>query len=665
MSDVTRDDLVRLCGDAAREGRPMSHYDLAIWGRRTGREVPGIEVFNEHGGFAAIAADAGLKTIRGDVAASKQDVIDMLRDAYKFAGVPLNDRVLLDWEVGTNHPGGTRAAVYRWFTTFVAACNAAGVPYEPDRFQSKVEHSRDDVVALLREVYADTGQPIDAPMLNAWAEDQGRVDDLPSMWRITRLFGSLSQACDAAVVPYGRMRRGSRRARDEATLIRLLHAAHADLGEPLTFASFTAWCEREGNTPAPTMSVFSARFGSFTAACRHAQVPHVAPTRGAPRRYTRSAVISLLQDAHRDLGEPLTIDTVQRWGSEHKRPVPSTSTFYNLFGSFPEACEAAGVPGGRTRGRRPVYSREMLVDLLQRAHRETGKPLSHASFLAWAEQAGAPTPSMSTFHNLFGTFPAACDAAGVPHGRSGDSLRDHVEEVVALRQGGATLQQIGERFGVTRERVRQILAGLDVERPDPYVAFEADKVDDVVDRLAAGVTDAKIAEEFDVPVTWVKRLVRDHSLAHHRPTRRPKMERQFTDEYLLSLIRRTAAERGEPVSTPKVEAWAKDRGLRCPSKAVWFSRFGSWSDACARAGVAAAQTRRTYERRWEDDDLLAIVADYVRDCDEAGVRPTFAGYDEWRGPDRPSAALIRVRLGGWVDLVERAKTLIDGKTAPK
>lgn len=42
--------------------------------------------------------------------------------------------------------------------------------------------------------------------------------------------------------------------------------------------------------------------------------------------------------------------------------------------------------------------------------------------------------------------------------------RDHVADMVAMRQAGATLQTIGDKYGITRERVRQLLLPFNIPR---------------------------------------------------------------------------------------------------------------------------------------------------------------------------------------------------------
>ncbi|NHA00124.1 hypothetical protein G5V59_08030 [Nocardioides sp. W3-2-3] len=65
---------------------------------------------------------------------------------------------------------------------------------------------------------------------------------------------------------------------------------------------------------------------------------------------------------------------------------------------------------------------------------------------------------------------------------------------------------------------------------------------------------------------------------------------------------------GEPLTAASYDAWQRAHDAASP--ALLIRRFGSWKQACAQAGLASNKTRST-TRRWSDEDVVAIVADYL------------------------------------------------------
>ncbi len=124
---------------------------------------------------------------------------------------------------------------------------------------------------------------------------------------------------------------------------------------------------------------------------------------------------------------------------------------------------------------------------------------------------------------------------------------------------------------------------------------------------------------------------------------------EYSDDQLAAGVAAAAAELGEPLTAASYDAWQRDHDAASP--ALVIRRFGSWNQACARAGVATNKTRST-SRRWSDEDVVAIVAAYLR---SPGATGSFAGYSEWakEQADAPSGATLRQRLP-WAEAKARA-----------
>ncbi len=134
---------------------------------------------------------------------------------------------------------------------------------------------------------------------------------------------------------------------------------------------------------------------------------------------------------------------------------------------------------------------------------------------------------------------------------------------------------------------------------------------------------------------------------------------EFSDERLLIDLSSAASAVGEPLTATAYDAW--QRGRDAASPALLIRRFGSWNEACARAGVATNKTRST-TRRWSDADVVEFVASYLRSPGSAG---TFAGYTAWArtAGDVPSGATLRQRFPKWSDVKERARELVEDPPA--
>jgi hypothetical protein len=125
---------------------------------------------------------------------------------------------------------------------------------------------------------------------------------------------------------------------------------------------------------------------------------------------------------------------------------------------------------------------------------------------------------------------------------------------------------------------------------------------------------------------------------------------EFSEDQLLAALRAAAAELGEPLTNGGYDTWQRGRE-EAASPALLIRRFGSWRAACEAAGLSANSTRST-TRRWSEEDLVAVVAAYLR---AEGSTGSFADYSAWaRTQDgAPSGATLRQR-GSWAELKRRA-----------
>jgi transposase len=168
--------------------------------------------------------------------------------------------------------------------------------------------------------------------------------------------------------------------------------------------------------------------------------------------------------------------------------------------------------------------------------------------------------------------------------------------------GGATLQEVGDEFAVTRERVRQIFkaAGYSTEeaRESRARAKRRAREDEAIARLHGGATIQAVAQKLDMRVSAVRalaeRFVPSASEELRKGSRVPNG--YWTQGRILDAIRAWASTYGSP---PHATDWniAALRARGCEKREEHFlsglwphlttvqSKFGNWNRAIEAAGL--------------------------------------------------------------------------------
>lgn len=243
----------------------------------------------------------------------------------------------------------------------------------------------------------------------------------------------------------------------------------------------------------------------------------------------------------------------------------------------------------------------------------------------------------------------------------------HVVEIIERRWQGLTLREIGAEFGLTRERVRQLLMKHEGPSADAVRHLRAAQarsaerthqeavsgtLHDALDRrgpMTAGeLAEITGLEASDVSKHWPEEL------AHLRLWGSGQGESRWTDEDIYEALRRASIYEF-PLSTTAYSELLRIGQIEGPSVPRIWQRFGSWTTACAAAGVVASAARnREYDSKWSDEELLQLVRSYLMDPDAPNSARRF---DEWKranAPDGPSAQTLRNRFGSWNELKRRA-----------
>lgn len=256
------------------------------------------------------------------------------------------------------------------------------------------------------------------------------------------------------------------------------------------------------------------------------------------------------------------------------------------------------------------------------------------------------------------------DGPGRADGRHDLGARDAA--IVLARGRGDTLGEIAARFGLSTERVRQIvaLAGT-VDRRAARRARSArdraaaqERAAEMLAAWRAGAGYGEIAVELGVSRVCVEAVLKAQVTAVDRLARRRILaagqngdSRCHTDAQLLEAVREVARRDGGAPTGKRYDEIARAQGL--PSISTIENRLGGWNAALRAAGFTPARYGRTsYTVRWSEDACLEAAR---RAADELGGIPSLREYELLsRGrDDLPSAATLRKRVGSWSQLTVR------------
>lgn len=119
-----------------------------------------------------------------------------------------------------------------------------------------------------------------------------------------------------------------------------------------------------------------------------------------------------------------------------------------------------------------------------------------------------------------------------------------------------------------------------------------------------------------------------------------KDARLYTDDDLIGFLRAAAEISPSPMSAAN---YTDNRVPGSPAMRTHIIRFGSWSDALARAGLPTTNRKKRKDNVTVEQCLQAVM-DYVRMTGDT----TAEGYGRWSpNHDAPSGSIVREKCGSW------------------
>lgn len=241
---------------------------------------------------------------------------------------------------------------------------------------------------------------------------------------------------------------------------------------------------------------------------------------------------------------------------------------------------------------------------------------------------------------------------------------------IRLRIKGRTLQEIGDKLGVTRERARQLIqlgsSYLDEENRERVLQAkkiireavgreEKSSVERVTQALGVficmhpGVSSKELETNLQLSQSEIRHLAPKElrKFISGSAEKNVKEVSRWTDSQLLESIK-IAGTFHYPLSTPQYNELVRIGEVSGPSSQLIAKRFGTWKNACRDAGVEPTQMgKHEYAHKWSSAELVDFMVEYLLDPNSSG---SFGDYEHWRDVQIravPSSAHMRHEMHSW------------------
>lgn len=256
--------------------------------------------------------------------------------------------------------------------------------------------------------------------------------------------------------------------------------------------------------------------------------------------------------------------------------------------------------------------------------------------------------------------------------RSAEISDPRKRSIIMLRNEGKTLDSIGKTFNLSRERVRQILSGVeDVPnaqqlKDQKNAKLLQEKKNETLELFGhldsnwesfRSKTLPEIAKMLNVSERKIKESISRVQLLYLTRNQESSIQQTWTEQDCIKVLQ-LAATFTFPLTMLEYRKLVDSKTIHGPTINIFISRFGSWMNACEVAGVETGEPQRLYNSTWSRNELLMFVRKFMWESQSESW--SIDRYQLWRDrqdPIAPSVGLLRLRLGTWTEIRVQALEL--------
>lgn len=238
---------------------------------------------------------------------------------------------------------------------------------------------------------------------------------------------------------------------------------------------------------------------------------------------------------------------------------------------------------------------------------------------------------------------------------------DRAEAMYTFYSEGATLARVGYKFGLTRERVRQVFDAHGFPRLSlsERRAREVElRADEIVGKFRELRDERSVAEDLNLPIRSVNGILRQR-LPAAELRRHAKYPKKYSDDELISMLQEASQALGGVLTKDDFETYGRGRALSrgrpWPTGQTHMHRFGSWRKSLAVAGLRANPSSAIHgQTLFDEAHCTDAIRHVARELDKV---PTCAEYELFaKGTNGalPSSATVRNRCGRWYEALGKA-----------